>query len=675
MSIKNRINNVYRYFEPNLIIIGYLGSIGFPLYFFVWHYLFPQPYENFLLRLFCGTLFIPFILKDHLPYWFLRYKAIHFIATITIGLPFFFSYMLIMNDWSIPWIMSFMAALFLSILLIYDAYIISAISIIGITLGALFSYGFHPINSDNFHWGYIAVISFSYVTGIASHYRNHIHYEDQLLFARSFSAGIAHEMRNPFSSLYSSMELMLDILRQKSDNKESNVNGLESIIRNNMTVINNSNETINLLLSSINEHAISKSTFQEYSIVNIIKSSVESFGYQSSKDRNLVSVNFNKDTNYFGSDILFRYVIFNIMKNAFYYKEKNNFNININVDINTNNNVIKIRDTGIGIPKNNLDAIFDDFFTHGKKNSSGLGLPFCKKVITAFGGVISCQSKLGEWTEFTILLPKIDSKSVNKLKYELMSKKRLLYIGDNNSDVFELQKNSFSHGYNFNTISPFKLIDMHLDQVDMIIVNLDSYSEHNYYFSKLQDKLALLTTKVLYLYRTPKAINLILNEKINYKLVNASKIENNFTDHICRFFFIHFNNQKNTPRSKTDTKSILLVDDNMSLRMYTGILLQRSGFHVIHAENGVNALKNLELNQVDLIMMDLEMPLMGGFEATKQIRSNKRYELHKNTPIICFSASLDEKQQQDLSKVGMNGFIFKPATKEQIFSSIERFIN
>ncbi|EAR53395.1 hypothetical sensor histidine kinase/response regulator LuxN [Photobacterium sp. SKA34] len=675
MSIKNRINNVYRYFEPNLIIIGYLGSIGFPLYFFVWHYLFPQPYENFLLRLFCGSLFIPFVLKDHLPYWFLRYKAIHFIATITIGLPFFFSYMLIMNHWSIPWVMSFMAALFLSILLIYDAYIISVISIIGISLGALFSYGFHPINSDNFHWGYIAVISFSYVTGIASHYRNHIHYEDQLLFARSFSAGIAHEMRNPFSSLYSSMELMLDILRQKNDNKKDNVNELKSIIRSNMTVINNSNETINLLLSSINEHAISTNTFQEYSIVNIIKSSVESYGYQSLQDRSLVSVNFNKDTNYFGSDILFRYVIFNLMKNAFYYKEKNNFSININIEINKKNNIIKIRDTGVGIPKNNLDAIFDDFFTHGKKNSSGLGLPFCKKVITAFGGVISCQSKLGEWTEFTILLPKIDSKSVNKLKYELMSKKRLLYVGDDNSDVFELQKNSFSHGYNFNTISPFKLIDMPLNQVDMIIVNLDSYSEHNYYFSKLQDKLALLTTKVLYLYRTHNALNLILNEKINYKLVNASKIDNNFTDNICRLFFIHFNNPKNTPRSTTDTKSILLVDDNMSLRMYTGILLQRSGFHVIHAENGVNALKNLELSQVDLIMMDLEMPLMGGLEATKQIRSNKRYESHKNTPIICFSASLDEKQQQELSKIGMNDFIFKPATKEQIFASIERFIN
>ena len=296
-------------------------------------------------------------------------------------------------------------------------------------------------------------------------------------------------------------------------------------------------------------------------------------------------------------------------------------------------------------------------------------------MITAFGGMISCQSKLGEWTEFTILLPKINSKSVNKLKYELMSKKRLLYIGDDNSDVFELQKNSFSHGYNFNTISPFKLIDLPFDQVDMVIINLDSYSEHDYYFSKLQDKLALLTTKVLYLHRTPKALNLILNEKINYKLINTTNIDNNFTDHICRFFFIHFNNQKNTPRSTTDTKSILLVDDNMSLRMYTGILLQRSGFHVIHAENGVNALKNLELSNVDLIMMDLEMPLMGGLEATQQIRSNKRYESHKNTPIICFSASLDEKQQQELSKVGMNGFIFKPATKEQIFANIERFIN
>ncbi|WP_305462161.1 histidine kinase dimerization/phospho-acceptor domain-containing protein [Photobacterium leiognathi] len=329
MSIKNRINNVYRYFEPNLSIIGYLGAIGFPLYYFVWNYLFPQQYENLLLRVICGSFFIPFILKDHMPNWFSRFKDIHFVFTLTIALPFFFSYMLLMNDWSIIWIMSFMTAVFLSILLIYDVYIITGMSIIGIAAGVTAALSFNHIEIHNFHWGYVAVISFAYVTGIASHYRNHVHYEDQLLFARSFSAGIAHEMRNPFSSLYSSMELMLDILRQRSEqcahNNEENTNELKSIIRSNMTVINNSNETINLLLSSINEHAISKNTFQEYSIVNVIKNAVESYGYQSSEDRELVTVKYNKDTTYFGSDILFRYVIFNLMKNALYYKGKKKF--------------------------------------------------------------------------------------------------------------------------------------------------------------------------------------------------------------------------------------------------------------------------------------------------------------------------------------------------------------
>ncbi|WP_369526220.1 ATP-binding protein [Photobacterium leiognathi] len=63
----------------------------------------------------------------------------------------------------------------------------------------------------------------------------------------------------------------------------------------------------------------------------------------------------------------------------------------------------------------NISSIFfsDEFYTHGKKNSSGLGLPFCQKVINAFGGSICCQSQQGEWTEFTILLPKIDSKSTS----------------------------------------------------------------------------------------------------------------------------------------------------------------------------------------------------------------------------------------------------------------------
>ncbi len=53
---------------------------------------------------------------------------------------------------------------------------------------------------------------------------------------------------------------------------------------------------------------------------------------------------------------------------------------------------------------------------------------------------LHCHSQQGEWTEFTILLPKIDSKSTNKLNHELLAQKRLLYIGDNNQDVFELLK-------------------------------------------------------------------------------------------------------------------------------------------------------------------------------------------------------------------------------------------
>ncbi len=681
MSIKNRINNVYRYFEPNLSIIGYLGAIGFPLYYFVWNYLFPQQYENLLLRVICGSLFIPFILKDHMPNWFSRFKDIHFVFTLTIALPFFFSYMLLMNDWSIIWIMSFMTAVFLSILLIYDVYIITGMSIIGIATGVTAALSFNHVEIHNFHWGYVAVISFAYVTGIASHYRNHVHYEDQLLFARSFSAGIAHEMRNPFSSLYSSMELMLDILRQRSEqcahNNEENINELKSIIRSNMTVINNSNETINLLLSSINEHAISKNTFQEYSIVNVIKNAVESYGYQSSEDRNLVTVKYNKDTTYFGSDILFRYVIFNLMKNALYYKGKKNFSIEINIDINKLHNVIKVKDTGIGIAKSNISSIFDEFYTHGKKNSSGLGLPFCQKVITAFGGSICCQSQQGEWTEFTIILPKIDSKSTNKLKYELLSQKRFLYIGDNNQDVFELQKNSFSFGYHFLTVSPFRLVDIdqHLNQADMILVNLDSYGEHNYYMTKLQHKLALSTTKVLYLYREEKALHLILNPKVNYKLVNLDKLKPGVTEGICRYFFTHFNQETVPSPNSLETQSILLVDDNTSLRMYTGILLQRSGYHVIHAENGLKALQHLDTHNVDLIMMDLEMPLMGGLETAQQIRGNDQYKNHHHTPIICFSASLNTEQQQELKAAGMNGFIFKPATKDQIFETIDRYLN
>jgi two-component system CAI-1 autoinducer sensor kinase/phosphatase CqsS len=68
-------------------------------------------------------------------------------------------------------------------------------------------------------------------------------------------------------------------------------------------------------------------------------------------------------------------------------------------------NTLYFKDNGLGIPKDKLSSIFDNFMTHGKKEGTGLGLAFCKRVMTALGGDVTCQSEFGQWTQFVLTFP------------------------------------------------------------------------------------------------------------------------------------------------------------------------------------------------------------------------------------------------------------------------------
>lgn len=94
--------------------------LGFPAYYFIWEYWFPQSYENLGLRCAAAVLFGGLVFRDSLPKKWQRYMPGYFLFTIGFCLPFFFAFMMLMNDWSTIWAMSFMASIFLHILLVHD---------------------------------------------------------------------------------------------------------------------------------------------------------------------------------------------------------------------------------------------------------------------------------------------------------------------------------------------------------------------------------------------------------------------------------------------------------------------------------------------------------------------------------------------------------------------------
>ena len=83
------IRKVYQYAEPNPNPIGLMGSVGYPVYYMVWEYLFPQPYENLTLRLFCSVLFLGIALRNRIPFEWRKYLPTYYLITITLCLPCF----------------------------------------------------------------------------------------------------------------------------------------------------------------------------------------------------------------------------------------------------------------------------------------------------------------------------------------------------------------------------------------------------------------------------------------------------------------------------------------------------------------------------------------------------------------------------------------------------------
>ncbi len=96
------------------------------------------------------------------------------------------------------------------------------------------------------------------------------------------------------------------------------------------------------------------------------------------------------------------------------------------------------------------------------------------------------------------------------------------------------------------------------------------------------------------------------------------------------------------------------------------------GMIVDLANNGVEALALLTDNDYAAVLMDCQMPIMDGFEATQRIRANPRYD---DLPIIAMTGNVDESDRQRCYDCGMNGFISKPVDWDQAFLTLNRLIN
>jgi chemosensory pili system protein ChpA (sensor histidine kinase/response regulator) len=115
----------------------------------------------------------------------------------------------------------------------------------------------------------------------------------------------------------------------------------------------------------------------------------------------------------------------------------------------------------------------------------------------------------------------------------------------------------------------------------------------------------------------------------------------------------------------------MVVDDSLTVRKISGRLLARHGYHVLTAKDGVDALEQLTDVMPDVMLLDIEMPRMDGFELARNIRGDKRLQ---HIPIIMITSRTADKHRQHAQEIGVNFYLGKPYDEDDLLARISECI-
>lgn len=120
---------------------------------------------------------------------------------------------------------------------------------------------------------------------------------------------------------------------------------------------------------------------------------------------------------------------------------------------------------------------------------------------------------------------------------------------------------------------------------------------------------------------------------------------------------------------------ILLVEDNVLNQKVVSFNLRKLNYEVVPVTNGVDALRQISEGKFDLVLMDLMLPGMNGYEITKEIRKReKQASIEKEIPIIAITANTLDNDREKCFEVGMNEYLSKPFTVEELVYKVHLFV-
>ena len=417
-------------FSFNLAIVVSV-FVGFTAAFLFWTDE-PQNYKLIIIGL---TNLIVLVSLCMGQFWISRFQVLYrwysliFLSYIS----FFFFYISIQNhlsdqnNLSEQWILPSLAGLILVILLAYE-WLIALVSIItGIITSIVFAVPFtHLLNiTDVAVTNHViqliqsdSTLTYALLlltTGLLSFKRNRI-FQQKINLFKALSGSIVHEITTPLSCITVDAGQIIETTenwQNDTENEEARIKDKDLLMLTGLAkdiehmVMQTQILTKIQLVNIRGVQGNNKQTNEIFSMVEIINGVLKDYAYITRG----ITIIFNANSNFKINAIktLFIFTLLNLLKNAVYaVKHKNNRLIEI--WLNGDKRQAYFKDYGTGIPKTKLRKLFTSFNTskvYGE--GTGLGLFFCKQVMTNLGGSIECSSIVNEYTQFTLSFPKLDA--------------------------------------------------------------------------------------------------------------------------------------------------------------------------------------------------------------------------------------------------------------------------
>ena len=476
---------------------------------------------------------------------------------------------------------------------------------------------------------------------------------------------ISHDLRTPVAGILGMADLMMnDELTPKQKQL------VEAISQAGQALLNNVAEISDRLQLQQSEQVLQKAAFELPLLVDEI---TQAYRLQA-EERNIeliVNIQPELPTIVEGDATRLRQILQQLIKNAVIYTSQGEVVISVILLDGTQGEILFcVRDSGRGLSPQEQQGLLDN----SEQSTAGNGLYIVKQHLKTFHSSLELYSKMGEGSEFsfTLRLPIVATAQDEEKERDvnrLLSGKRLLIVDDNHTCSKVLKQQASSWGMqataSFDATEALALFRAQKnlgEAYDAVVVDYDMPHHSGLEVAEKmlketdQPPIIVMLTGLSIMppeHITKQAgIQAVLNKPASQKLVRLT---------LANLFAMH-NNEPLEPEEKKrsiDLKVLIAEDNDFSRRVISKMMQTLNVSHKL-VSDGQLAVDAIKKETFDLVLMDCEMPVMNGFDATREIRIWQKSRGQQATTIIALSAHVLDEHKQHCREVGMNDFLEKP---------------